>query len=376
MGRGCRTTLIATLLALLLTACGKEVAFQPGSGSGDPTRGPTPLEEVAEDAVWFEVLGVSQEGRDLGEIDLALDAEELAALWERHGFDGAAPDTGFDEHVVLVVVRAENGCPDELVEVRVADGVLEGTYLEPPGGCIDPLIPTAYAVALHRADLPEQLEVVVREHEGHGGDKSATFTLPPYDGPPSPAPSPPAQQPDDDELDAIFADHPIVRCTEVEHIREEAFGDRSGREIRDQDEMTGPPMDHAIAEDVQVAYAAEHPETYGFLVVDEQLGEWTVGVTDDLEAHRERLEARHPDARFRLMLTPNPAAALQEAQERLMPLHGSDDDVQLVSSGAFAYLELGIIDPTREDLDAIAELVDPELVCVDPMLSGMPRTTP
>jgi hypothetical protein len=367
----------ALLLALvLLAACGDDVIFEPaGPGATDPTspaEPPSTAEAPDPDAIWFEVLGVTEAsagaGADLG-IELIESPEELAARWDEHDFEGTAPDVSFDEHVAALIRRGDNACPDEVVEVRQVEGVLEHTLLPPPGPCTDPYIVWAYAIAYHRSDLGEELTIRISEYDGPDGELTATFTLPPYEGEPAPAPSPPPRQMDDDELDTVFADHPVRRCSELPDPRQE-FLNRD----RPAPGHTPAPLDESVPGDVQGPYAAEHAETFGWLMVLQDEGVWVIGVTDDTDGHRERLQARHPDATFRIDQTPHAQRELAAAQQAVLPLHGADEGPELVHSSYFAYLELGIIDPTREDLDASAEVVDPALVCVEPALSGIQRS--
>lgn len=125
-----------------------------------------------------------------------------------------------------------------------------------------------------------------------------------------------------------------------------------------------------VAGYIQGAYAAEHPDTFGVLVVDQaDGGTLVVGVTDDLEGHRARLGERHPDVALRVVQVAATERELRAAQEALRTLH--DDGTP--SYSAFAvHLTVGVVDPTREDLDAIAALVDPAFTCVEPVLSGLP----
>lgn len=362
---------VVVVLTLVLAACGEQIAFEPGSGGPAPAGQRSPgAAAVDPDAVWFEVLGVTEAtAGDLG-VDLALSGDELAAFWDAHGFDQPAPDLGFDEHVVALVRRGDNACPDEIVEVRRVDAALEHTLLAPPGGCNDPYIVWAYAIAYHRGDLGAEVTVRIDEDDGPDGTLAATFRLPPYDGPPAPEPSPPPRQPTDEQLAAVFADHPVRPCAAVHDPREEVLSRQPAPD--DRGSPRGEPLDADVPGDVQTTYAAEHPAEFGWLMVDQAAGEWVVGVTGDVEGHRERLAARHPGARFRVVETPHAQRDLAAAQQAVRPLHAGEDP--LVShSSHFAYLELGVIDPTRHDLDVITEVVAPELVCVEPVLSGLPR---
>lgn len=368
--RTARTIAVLVLTALALAACGEQAAQSPDVTT--PPRRPAPepgSAAPAPGAIWFEVLGVSQESpEDISTLHLVEDTAGLETEWERHRFDGAVPDVDLGQHVVLVVTRPEDGCPDDLVEVRRVDGELRPTFVPPPGGCIQPLIPTAYAIALHRADLGEAATIRFAEHEGHGGDAVHELALAPYDGPPAPPAPDVPQQMTEADLEAVFADHAIRPCAELDDPRAailsqplEATPDARMLEID-------------VPEDVQGAYAAEHADTFGWFMVDQPAATWIVGVTDDVDGHEARLAERHPDHDFRVVETPFTRATLQAAHEAVQPLHGADGP-QVTWSSTFAYLEIGVIDPTREDLDAIAAVLDdPSVACVDPDLSGLQPT--
>lgn len=401
--RRMRLVLAVLLAVLVLAGCGEP------SPPGQTTSEQTPA-VAADDAIWFEVLGVSEAATGDYGWYLAADADTFGQLWARHGFEGTPPHMDFDTRVVLFSVRAEDACPDDLLELRLSGGVLEPSFVPPPGGCEEPLLTTAHAVALHRGDLPEQLTAVVRQHDGHGGDVETELSLPPYDGPPAPDPPVPPRPLSAGELDAVFDGHPLRRCDEVAGISSEAvvdgpldddadvaeaqrsraeFGLPSDRATTravvsdpDADRSFGFPMtaeEHGavmkrnasdITGDIQGAYAAEHADTYGVLVVDQaDGGTLVVGVTGDVEAHRARLARRHPGVDFRVVQVPATERELRAAQQALRPLH---DGGTLAYSAFAAHLTVGVIDPTRADLDAITGVVDPTFTCVEPVLSGLP----
>lgn len=339
---------VPVFAVLMLGGCGEPL--QPGqSDRSEPT---SPV--AAADAIWFEVLGVSETATGEYGWHLAGDADSLSQLWDHHGFEGPPPHVDFGTRVVLVSVRAEDACPDDLVEMRLSGGVLEPTFLPPPGGCDEPLLTTAHAVAVHRGDLPAQFTAVLRQHEGHGGDVETGLSLPPYDGSAAPAPPVPARQMSVAALDAVFGGHPMRRCSEVPDITTEAVDGPI-----DADADVARRM--AVAGDIQGADAAEHADTFGVLVLEQaDGGTLVVGVTDDLEGHRARLTDSHPDVALRVVQVAATERELRAAQEALRPLH--DDGT--VSYSAFAvHLTVGVVDPTREDLDAIAALVDPAFTC-------------
>ena len=170
------------------------------------------------------------------------------------------------------------------------------------------------------------------------------------------------------QLAEVFADHPVRPCSELPDLRDEVFGEPSGEPTAK--ESTFPAMDFTVSEDLQTEYAIEHADTFGWLMVDQAAGAWIVGVTADVEEHEQWLAALYPEETFRVIETPHNQNDLAAAQEAVMPLHQGEDPI-VVGSGYFAYLELHVVYPTRQDLDAIAELVDPTVVCVDPVLSGL-----
>jgi hypothetical protein len=401
-----------TALSLLVVACGpppssqtlSEPRMEPGAGGGsiDPS------------AIWFDVLEVTPQAPGLGRVDLAEEAETLTSLWQESNLAGDPPEVPFGEQVVLVYWKPEDACPDDLVEVLLRDAVLTPTFLPPPGGCEEPLIPTAYAVALHRADLPQELTVRVAEHEGHGGDVERTFSLPPYDGPPAPPPNTPPRQPDPSEIDAIFAGHPLRRCEELPDFRTQATIDgplaedeevaraQQGRAAMGlpSDEATvralladpgadtsfGFPMTREEHDEVMARnrldlhealepYRAEHRDTYGFTLIDQPAGGvYVLGFTDDVDGHRMRLRDRFPDAPIRVVEAPATQPEIEAAQQSLTELMRSDARPRIATGAGGPYLTVMLIDPTREDLDTIAELADPAFTCVDVTLSGLPPT--
>lgn len=413
-----RRLLAGVLLSgLALAGCGEQPAEprsdEPGAEPGSTPDAADRTAELHPDAIWFEVAGVSREADGQGEILPAGDAGELTPLWRRHRFDGEPPGVDFDQHIVLVVTRPEDGCPDELVEARMRDGELTFTWLPPPGPCTSPLIPTAFAVVLHRGDLPERFTVLQPEHEGHGGDVRAEIELPPYDGPPAPEPSPPPRAMRADELDAVFAGHALRRCdempdygttpevdgpvsddpeiAEIQRRRAEfalPSDEARARELRDNPEANrafGFPMTEAEFDEImnrnrpefgerfQTEYVVEHADTYGFSLIDQAAGGvMVVGFTDDLDGHRERLAARFPDLPIRVVQAVVTQQRLQAAQEELHRQFTHDGSPAVLHSGAGGtHLTIGVLDPTREDLDAIAGVVDPAWSCVDPVLSGL-----
>lgn len=406
--RPVRAMLCGLILVLASSGCGEPVTPPEGSDAE-----PSPAGTVHTDAIWFDVLAVSDHGDPDDRIALVETAEELRAAWERRTFDGDPAEVDFAEHIVLVLTRNEDACPDDLVETRLTDGVLETTWLPPPGPCNEPLIQTAFAVALHRGDLPESFRVVLLEGDHYGGDKERLVELPPYDGPPAPAPSPPPRQTSDAELDAVFAGHPLRPCDEIPDPRTQPRVDgplsadpeiaeyqmrraeaalpsdeatvRARRDDPDANTAFGYPMTEAefdalmsrnrpeVSQRLHEEYYSRHADTWGFTMIDQAAGGvFLLGFTGDLDGHRRRLAEMFPDLEIRVVEAVATARELREAQQELHRRFRNGGRPEIPhSTGDGVRMQIGVLDPTRADLDAIAEVIDPRIACVDPVLSGV-----
>lgn len=182
---------LPVFVAFVLSACG---------GTGDP-GGPAvsaPSERSADGSdgrVAHELLGVQQSAGELGLVEHATDQGRYVELWERLSFDERPPAVDFDEQVVLFYVRAEDGCPDEVGGVRLDGDRLVVDWRPPAGGCIQPLIPTAFALAVHRATVPQRFVVFLEGFHDDHDDVEHIVELAAYEGsgpPDAPArPTPP-----------------------------------------------------------------------------------------------------------------------------------------------------------------------------------------
>lgn len=404
----------AAVLMMLLTACGEPVTPAAGTDS-EPTPGQAvDSGDIHPDAIWFDTLGVSGHGDPDERIVLTQSLEELRAAWDRYRFSGELPEMDFAQHVVFVLTRNEDGCPDDLVEARLTDAMLETTWLPPPGFCTQPLFQTAFAIAFHRGNLPESFRVLLREGEAFGGDQVLTVELPPYDGPPAPAPSPPPRQMSDNQLAEVFAGHALRPCNEMPDYRTTPrvdgplSSDAGIAEIQQRraeyalpsDEGTvrtlrsdgaanrsfGFPMTQAEFDEIMRRnwpvisealpnYTNDYPDSYAFTLVDQPAGgTLVVAFTADVQGHRQRLAKLFPDVPLRVIQAPATAAQLQSAQRELhrrFP-HNNGRRPRILGSGsAAAHLQIQVLDPNREDLDAIASVIDPTLACVEATRSGL-----
>lgn len=185
--------LLAGVTVLLVGCGGSPGAFGPapsappteiGDGTRSATEGPGP--------VVYELLGVQQSAGEMGVVEHAADEDRYVQLWERFSFDGSPPPVDFDEYVVLFYARAEDGCPDEIGDVRLGGDRLVVDWRPPAGGCIEPLIPTAFALAVHRATVPQRFVALLEGFHSDYDDIEHPVQLAAYEGPgPARAPTRP-----------------------------------------------------------------------------------------------------------------------------------------------------------------------------------------
>lgn len=180
-------------VAVLAVACG-------GSPTGAPSGSPPGVSDAgsqgdaaAPGEVAHELLGVQQSAGEMGVIAHATDEDRYAELWERFSLEKAPPSVDFDEYVVLFYARAEDGCPDEIGDVRLDGDRLVVDWRPPAGGCIQPLIPTAFALAVHRATVPQTFVAFLEGFAGDYDDVEHLVEIPAYEGAePADAPARPA----------------------------------------------------------------------------------------------------------------------------------------------------------------------------------------
>lgn len=394
----------AAVAVLLLVACG-ETGMTIDAPPGDT-------------AAWVhhgQVEGVL-DGRAAAQA--VTDAAAWADAWDRHGFDGPRPELDFDHRIVLLLGQADDACPDELVDLEVVDGRLEVVWLPPPGGCNQPLIMRIHAVEVHRGHVSERFTYGLDEPFTDELEP-ATIELPPYDGTAPPPPQPP-QAMTDEEIDAVFAGHPVERCGPQHELRR--TGEVDGP-LSDDPEVAAAQQARAqfgvASDEATVRALLEDPppagvEDYGFPLTPEEfeqdrratetaqrVAEWlqqegyeerrvvpmidrsegiravVVVGADDEAALRDALADRFGDDTVEVRVSPWPPAEVAAAQDTLTERMGEIDPHAQVTfvSGPPGPAEIGLVDPTRAALDAIAAVVDPALVCVSVETSGVQPLT-
>lgn len=398
------------VLGLLLAACGGSPGG-PRVEDGRSSASPTGAAAATDGRIWFDVLGVSQRAPSSAILELAEDEASFADLWSRYQMDGPAPAQDFDEQVVLFVGREDDACPDDLVWVKAIDGALTLQWLPPAGFCEQPALATGYAVALHRGDLGTSMSVALTQ--AYADDATATFELPAYAGPAAPAPPDVPMRPTDDDIAAVFAGHPVRPCDDVDDpmLREpEVDGalssdpavaaaqrgrasmgfpsdeDTTRRLLEDPttDDSFGFPLTQDEIDSVwerqnlldgeeMLEFGRRHADTFGYAFLDQAAGGvYTFGFTDDLEARAADLRQAFPDVPTAVQQAPFTKQELEAAHEPIMAALQAGEFGSGSLSVGLVRVELGIVDPTRETLDRIAELTDPSKVCVRADFSGVP----
>jgi hypothetical protein len=370
--RGRWLALLVTV-AILSTACG---ASEPTLGPIEAGPQPTDADTAGGSQLAWGQLDVV-EGTLPGDAAATVldEADAIGAAWQRYGFAGDVPSIDPETEVLLLLGRADNACPDELIGLEVADGRLVTDWLEPPGDCNDPLIRWLYAVQVYRGVLGDGFTYAL--DEPFAGELAAvTIELPPFDDDGSrTAPTPP-QAMADDEVAAVFADHPIRRCGPDDDPIAAAFGPLD-EPVDEFDADQEAALDHVEAAMALLHDAGFEPHADVTGLIDRSTGTTRAAVVvhaPDADEVQDLLDDELGPGTVTVWADPWDAREVQAAQEALGGLMGpgSDGPGTIVStSGAPGPVVVAMVDPTREALDAIADRVDAELVCVDVIRSGV-----
>lgn len=176
---------LVAVVAVLSVGCGRSSGLSVGEGASESTgtaTEPPPGASAIDGEVGYELLGVQPSAGEMGVVDHASDAERYDELWRRFRFEQQPPTVDFDEQVVLFYARAEDGCPDEVADVRLERDTLLVEWRPPAGGCIQPLIPTAFALAVHRATVPETFVAFLEGFHNDYDDVEHVVELTAYEG--------------------------------------------------------------------------------------------------------------------------------------------------------------------------------------------------
>lgn len=374
---------LPVLIAALTACAGIEGADAPaGEGDAPPAAGggqepamPAPVVEVDEQepgTVAWRYRGMV-EGLLPDNVTAlaATTSDELRGLVARTDVADPGP-VDWDREFVLLLAQPDDLCPDTLVGLDAVDGVVEPSWLAPPGGCAQPLIWRIHTVVVHRGHLTGPTTFVVPEP--YRRDVTVvTLDLPSYDGE-VPAPPQRDEQMSSDALDAVFAGHPVARCEPLPDAPTTGGDDRDDDPEADDRSVESERIDRVMT------FLNVHPDWDAERDVMPILDIWGDGrfhlrvAAERAEELRADLEEEFgPDVAIIDAVDPGPAELLA-VQDALGPLHGGSGPGSISYSAGLSrrlQVEVGMIDPTREALDAIAELVDPRHVCVVPVLSGV-----
>lgn len=342
------------------------------------------------------------------------DADAWRAAWEDRGFEGARPEIDFATHVVLLIGQPDDNCPDELIGLDVVHGTLDVEWLPPGGGCEQPLIFRIHAVEVHRGHLPTDFTVAVDDPYADEFEP-VTITLPAFDGDAPPPPEPP-QAMTDAEVDAVFEGHAIQRCTDdmfwwlAPHPVDGPLSDDPAVASAQQQRADfGVASDEATVRKLLESPPPSHIEDLGFPLTAE---EWELDESASAIAERVPTVLSGPesseDERYVPLIDrsdgirPAVIAGAEDAAEitaalddefgpGVVTVHVAEHDPADVhaaqralggltvpepsrithTSGPPGPATVGLIDPTTEALDLIADAVDPSLVCIEVDRSGL-----
>ncbi len=358
-----------SVLVLVLAACSADadVALQGGAASRSAAAEPA---AEPEEAVAWHHLAVA-DGLPDGQVAAAAveSADDLQQAWKQFDFPGDVPPVDFERSFVLLLGQPDDDCIDELIRLEVIEGRLRVKWLPPPGGCTQPLVFRIHAVEVDRRHVPARFKVAFEEPYAADAEP-VTLEVAAADGAAPPEPQPPQAMTEAD-LDAVFADHPVRRCTPAD--------DPLANEPRVATDDP-PPMDEMAASDLiddvrRLLRERGYRHNRDFVpYISRADGVRPAVWVDDGNAGSvgRLLDDEFGNGAVVVVENRYDFEAIQQTQYDIGALMGGDEPGSIVSStGIPGPVELGMIDPTREALDRVAAAVDPALVCVDPALSGV-----
>ncbi len=164
-----RTGLLA-VLAFLAAACGSTAVTESTTTTmlvtttvvlSTGTEATTPAVDAA--ATGFEVLAVGTDVAFMGRVDAVTGADHLESMWRFYRLPSPVPAVDFDEAIVVFYARAEDACPDDITGLDVEGTEVAPVFTPPEGFCAQPLVSTAYAIAINRSVVPERFTAILPE---------------------------------------------------------------------------------------------------------------------------------------------------------------------------------------------------------------------
>lgn len=184
VGGGMALVLVGVIAATSLLDDGNESlqvgpADEPTTslGGSDPNLRP--------DQGLFELLDLREGAAfDMGTLRSAVDADELAQLWSDAGFADEAPVVDFGQWVVVSITIPDDACPPRLSDFTRDGDVWTPVFVEPSGGCVEPLIPKTYVVAINRSEATPGFTLHLEADSTFGfDDQLLEIDVPPADAP-------------------------------------------------------------------------------------------------------------------------------------------------------------------------------------------------
>ena len=137
-----------------LIAADRAVSATVVRQSEDETLGLPEASLTLPSDIEFEVLAMEEATEPIGSVRVATDDAGFDDLWSEVGLTAAEPEVDLDLSIVVSMTIPDDACPPVLAGFdRGHEGrhtVLTPVFVEPLGGCREPLIPKTFVVAVER----------------------------------------------------------------------------------------------------------------------------------------------------------------------------------------------------------------------------------
>ncbi len=339
---------VAVVLAAVLIACGAPAGRRASDGGAS-----TAWRHLA------TTVGMLERQAAAAAVETQ---QDLDRAWVKHKLPGRTPAVDFQRNFVLLLGQADDDCVDELIRLQVRRCRLHVEWLPPPGGCAEPLVFRIHAVEVDRRHVPRRFEVAFPKPYSRDA-KSVKIEVAAREGQAPDEPLPPKAM-SDEHLAAVFRDHPVKRCEGEPAWMADGGGAGSQRAALPLlDEVQRWLRRHGYRENVDfVPFLSRRDGVRPGVLVDNG----RAGIV------KRRLDEVYGHDVVDVHANPYDFREIDRAQRGVNDLMASEGPGSIVATnGIPGPVEIGMIDPTREALDRVAHTVDPALVCVGPILSGV-----
>lgn len=160
----------AAAVVLVLLAGGFAIAANEGDDD-TVVSGPTGDDGEAGATLDFDVLTVNAAVVDMGTL-MALTEEGLAPeFWDQTGAPAPYPSVDLDTHALVAITIPDDACPPDLVRFDQDGSTYTPAFVEPSGGCDEPLIPKTYVVRFAWAPLEPAFTIRLPANDTYGFDE-------------------------------------------------------------------------------------------------------------------------------------------------------------------------------------------------------------